>query len=87
VAKPLGKTTTAILESLVEHGVWYPACGWVWTNRSTTERALDVLVRRGLAVKCRTSWGSEYRPTADGDTAAVAACPSLRRFVEGGRRG
>jgi len=49
MTKPLGKEQQGVLRSLKDHGS-YPG-QWVWSNRSTTVRLLESLVKRGLVVK------------------------------------
>ncbi|MEV7929027.1 hypothetical protein [Kitasatospora sp. NPDC088779] len=47
----LGKNQRAVLESMAapDHSdTWYPGCGWIWGNRSETERIMVALERRGL---------------------------------------
>lgn len=44
----IGKTQLNILESIDYHKGWYPSCGWIWDNSSSTEKILNSLVRRGL---------------------------------------
>ena len=45
----LGRNQTSTLLSLWEHTEWYPGCGWIWDNRSGTERILLSLAKKGLA--------------------------------------
>lgn len=59
--KPLPDVQQGCLEALVRHHQW-PGC-WVWQNRSTTVRALDALVKKGLATKDDRG---TYRPTDAG---------------------
>lgn len=48
-------------------GVWYPGCGWVWANRSTTLRILDGLVKRGYAKMTDSSkYNERYELTKAG---------------------
>lgn len=68
----LGKNQKYALQALrsPRHGSqWYPGCGWIWDNCSTTIRLLDSLVVRGLATKLMTkpSWAAgreipRYKP-------------------------
>lgn len=53
MARILGDNQAYALKCLAEHneGTWHPGAGWVWTNRSTTVRLLDSLVRRGFATR------------------------------------
>jgi DNA-binding PadR family transcriptional regulator len=46
--RPLGNVQRGVLASLAREP--YPG-GWYWQNRSVTLRALESLVRRGLAVR------------------------------------
>lgn len=56
--KHLGTSQRACLKALSEHnnGAFYPACGWVWDNFSSTARILNSLVKRGLV---------SYEPVSD----------------------
>lgn len=50
----LGVNQLGVLRSLVEHRLWFGGgwgCGWIWASASNTERILDTLVKRGMAVK------------------------------------
>jgi len=49
--RALGITQKDVLYHMSEHGgSWFDGCGWIWTNRSGTERIMRSLVRRGLVV-------------------------------------
>ncbi len=43
----LGSIQLGCLKALKELGPW-PTGAWTWSNQSTTKRALDSLVKRGL---------------------------------------
>lgn len=47
----LTETQAYIVKLFVERGDWYPGSGWVWSNRSTTIRMLDGLVRKGVLIR------------------------------------
>lgn len=71
--KSLGKRQIMVLSSLVEYGYWHARCGWTWDTHSSTERILQSLQERGLALLRREEWPigsgcmrSVYRPTAVG---------------------
>lgn len=88
--RPLGENQRWALRSLAEHneGTWYPGAGWVWSNRSTTVRLLDSLVRRGLATRVeRTHRRTResypfYEITQEGRREAAEKFPALRRLLE-----
>lgn len=44
----MGSDQWSILSSLCERS-WSDGCGWTWSNRSTTVKLLDSLVKRNLA--------------------------------------
>ena len=66
----LGKTQMGVLLSLADYGSW-PG-GWIWGNRSTTIKALDSLVRRGLARKATWSSREVYQITEAGRKAVAS---------------
>ncbi len=47
----LGSTQKDILEALRDHGSWYDSQrpSWVWSTIGGTRKAMQALVRRGLA--------------------------------------
>lgn len=47
---PLGRIQETVLSLLVERGKWFRGCGWKWDNSSTTEKVMETLVPRGLAI-------------------------------------
>jgi hypothetical protein len=49
----LGSTQKTLLDSLEQHGLWKPGCGWVYDNESGTRRRLDALVNKHLVVARR----------------------------------
>lgn len=51
--RPLSENQRFLLWTMAKHhdGCWYPCCGWVWDNHSTTVRMLDSFVKRGLVAK------------------------------------
>lgn len=56
----LGSTQRKVLECLVERRFWYAGCGWMWDTRSSTERLMDALVKKGVASKVTAN--IRYRP-------------------------
>lgn len=52
--KPLGRQQIGLLQTLdnppyhYERGVWGPRSGWTWGTKTSTERLLRTLEKRGL---------------------------------------
>lgn len=88
--RPLGENQSYALRCLAEYngGTWYPGAGWVWSNRSTTVRLLDSLVRRGLATRVeKTDRRTRdpypfYEITQEGRQEAAERYPALRRLLQ-----
>lgn len=82
--KRMGSEQRAALLSLARHERgWHRSCGWIWTNRSTTERLLSGLVKRGLAQVTRR----QVRAARDGVPAQYTTTwtiTELGRAVVGG---
>jgi hypothetical protein len=55
----MGDDQWAILRSLAERP-WSDGAGWTWSNRSSTIKLLDSLVKRGLAT-CEDTSTTSYR--------------------------
>ena len=49
--RKLGADQEHVLRKMQEKRVWYPGCGWYFTNRSGTIRLLKSLVKRGLVTQ------------------------------------
>lgn len=46
----LGRNVALWLDAMRSHGgYWYPGCGYIWDNRSSSIRLCESLVRAGLA--------------------------------------
>jgi hypothetical protein len=79
-SKPLGSNQMALLRFMANtarkdgmNSRFYPGCGWIWENRSTTIRLLEALERRGYVARTpRGDHGIEFHITDDGRTAAAA---------------
>ena len=65
--RPLGKRQRIAIRALRDPRFaarWYPGCGWLMTNVSSTERVLRSLVRLGYAVEERRGYsGVVFYPT------------------------
>jgi hypothetical protein len=57
----MGDDQWSILRSLCERP-WSDGAGWTWSNRSSTIKLLDSLVKRGLATCVDTSTNNYRRP-------------------------
>jgi hypothetical protein len=47
----MGSDQWSMLSSMCEHGGWSDGAGWTWSNRSSTIKLADSLVKRGLLVR------------------------------------
>jgi hypothetical protein len=61
----LPKDQAHMLQGLSQHGVWSDGGGWIYSNRSTTIRLLNALVKKGMArevdPQVDTHWGGNAR--------------------------
>lgn len=52
LARPMGPSQRTCLDLLIQHGEWYPNCGWnLSSGNGATKKVLDSLVLRGDAEK------------------------------------
>lgn len=56
MARKLGDNQQAIMLAMgsdhrTHRGSWYPGCGWIWNNQSSTIRLLDSLISHGLVMR------------------------------------
>lgn len=59
----LTKLQRNVLGCLEKYGYWHPGCGWVWDNRSNTERVLKALIKHGWVKKEKPQSGwTRYVP-------------------------
>jgi len=74
--RKLSPPQRGFLAELRAHKLWYPGCGWQWTNRSTTVRIAESLIKRGL-VNARQLPDDrvEYRPIGTGQVTYLAVGP------------
>ena len=64
--RPLGSTQAKVLEALKNHKGWQLNCGWMWTTMRATEKIMEQLVARGLAIKTKDEKGrDQYRATEE----------------------
>lgn len=81
----LGDDQWSILDTMCEKGGWSRGSGWTWSNRSSTIKLADSLVKRGLLFR-EDSLNSHNRPeprfTPNPDIAEIWRAVRRERDVE-----
>jgi hypothetical protein len=75
----LGKNQQQVVRDLLKNDRWFPGCGWIWDNCSTTTKILTSLERAGWVGRRKHEPANFFRLSE----AAREELASLGSFAKG----
>lgn len=73
IQRPLGENQIYVLKSMTTtSNAWWPGCGWLWDNYSSTVRLMRSLEKRGLVTESAYHGSVRFDLTEDWEILARA---------------